>query len=80
VGLKRIDIITWQLKTGTVGTEKSSIARQQAVNTFAWQTKQVTTSTIPRPSLGNSLLNMSHSNGGILGSSILCVVHIKAIW
>jgi hypothetical protein len=41
-----------------VDSEKLSIDRQQAVNTFPWQPKHDPLPTLTEPSLGNSLLNI----------------------
>jgi hypothetical protein len=46
---------------------------------FSWQPKHAPASKIPGPSLGNSPLNMSLNNTGILGSNIFYAVHIKII-
>jgi hypothetical protein len=42
------------------GPEKSSIATKQPVNILPQQPKHAPTSTIPRPLLGNSMLNTHH--------------------
>jgi hypothetical protein len=47
--------------------------------TFQWQLKHTSTS-IPRPVLGNSPHKMSLNNGGIfLRSDVLCAVHTEAV-
>jgi hypothetical protein len=61
------------------GQEKLSIAREQPVNTFPQQPKHASASTICGPSLGNSPLNMSLSNRGILGSTVFCAVHAEVM-
>jgi hypothetical protein len=50
-------IMTWRLKAGIAGPDKSSTARKRPVNTFPQQPKHAPASTIPGPSLGNSPLN-----------------------
>jgi hypothetical protein len=44
-----------------------------------WQPKHTPASTISRPSLGNSPLNTSLNNRGILGSGVFYVLYAEAI-
>lgn len=74
------NIETWQFKAGMVEQEKSSITRPWAVNMFPWQPKHASTSVTPRPLLGNSPLHTFLDRGGILGSSVFCVVHASVVF
>jgi hypothetical protein len=50
--------------------EATANARQWPVNTFPWQPNYAPVSTIPITLLGNSTLNKSLNNGGILGRRV----------
>jgi hypothetical protein len=49
------------------------------VNTFPWQPKHALASTIPRPSLGSSPLNIPLNNGGILGRDVFYAIPAEVI-
>jgi hypothetical protein len=48
-------------------------------NMFPQQPKHSPTATAPGPSLGNSLLNISLNNGGILGNGVLLSAHAGVV-
>jgi hypothetical protein len=52
----KIKTVTWLLKAGIRGPEKSSVAKQRPVNAFSRQPKLASASTISGPSLGDSPL------------------------
>jgi hypothetical protein len=71
--------VTRRLKAGR-DLQKASVSRQRPVNTVPRQPKHAPAPTFPGPSLGNSPLNTSRNNGGILGSGVFYAVRAEAIW
>jgi hypothetical protein len=69
-----------QFKARIAYPENTSIARQRPVNIFPQQPQHAPASTIPGQLLGNSPLNTSVNDRGIIGSSVLCSVRNNAIY
>jgi hypothetical protein len=70
---------TWKEGWPPSKLEEVSIPRKRLVNTFPQQPEHTPASTTPVPILGNSPINKSLSDEGILGSGVFYAVHSKAI-